>query len=171
MTQPKILLLMTLAVLAGGCSTVSERADTGPTPAEVVASGEARGEVHWGGQIVQVKNLRERTLIEVLALPLEGSGRPRAGGGPQGRFIVEQGGFLEPQEYAPDRLLEVRGQLGGFTSGRVGEAAYRYPVVRGGKLVLWPADTAAAGRSASPRINFGVGVSNHGSGVGVGIGF
>jgi outer membrane lipoprotein len=171
MTKSKFFSFAILAAFMGGCSTVSEQADTGPTPEQVVASGEASGEVHWGGQIVQVKNLRDRTLIEVLALPLEGGGRPRADGRPQGRFIIEQGGFLEPQEYAPDRLLEVRGELDGFTSGRVGEAAYRYPVVRGDKLVLWPADTTAAGRAAYPRINFGVGVSNHGSGVGVGIGF
>lgn len=159
------------AALSGGCTTGTQRADSGPTPIQVAASGEARGDVHWGGRIVQVKNLRDRTLVEVLALPLAGSGRPQGDGRPEGRFIVERAGFLEPHEYAVDRLLEVRGRLDGFTSGQVGSAAYRYPVVIGEQLLLWPADTAAASGSTAPRINFGVGVSNHGGGVGVGIGF
>jgi outer membrane lipoprotein len=167
----RILFLVFLAGLAAGCTTRSERSDSGPTPAQVTASGEARGAVHWGGQIVRVENLRDRTLVEVLALPLEGNGRPQIDGRPRGRFVVERPGFLEPQEYAVNRLLEVRGQLNGFTSGRVGEAAYRYPVVTGDQLVLWPPDASYGYRSGAPRINFGVGVSNHGGGVGVGIGF
>jgi len=167
----KIVMMMALAALGWGCTGGGQRADSGPTPGQVVASGEARGVVHWGGQIVEVRNLRDRTLIEVLALPLEGNGRPQHDGKAAGRFIVERSGFLEPHEYAVNRLIEVRGQLNGFTSGLVGEAAYRYPVVIGEQLVLWPEDSATYSGSTTPRINFGLGVGSHGSGVGVGIGF
>lgn len=167
----KIGLLVSVAVLAAGCTTGTQRLDGQPTPAEVKASGEARSAVHWGGQIVKVKNLHDRTLIEVLALPLDSSGRPQLDEKPQGRFIIDRPGFLEPQEYAVNRLIEVRGQLNGFTSGQVGEAAYRYPVVMGDRLVLWQEGNVAEPSSATPRINFGLGVGTHGSGVGVGIGF
>ena len=166
----KLMWLMALVVLAGGCSTGQQRADSGPTPTQVIASGQARGAVHWGGQIVAVKNLRERTLIEVLALPLDSSGRPLLEAQSEGRFVVNRRGFLEPHEYAPNRLLEVRGQLDGFTSGQVGESAYRYPVVNGDQLVLWPEPAVGYGRAA-PRINFGIGAGSYGSGVGIGIGF
>jgi len=166
----KFVLLMGLLALAGGCTTGQQRVDTGPSPAQVIASGEARGAVHWGGQIVAVNNLRDRTLIEVLALPLDGSGRPLLDAQSQGRFVVDRRGFLEPHEYAPNRLLEVRGQLNGFTRGQVGEASYRYPVVSGDQLVLWPEPSVGYGRGA-PRINFGIGAGSHGSGVGIGIGF
>lgn len=169
--KPIILCLATLALIAGGCASNTLSKDAGPTPAQVVASGEARSAVHWGGQIVMVKNLRDRTLVEVLAFPLDGNGRPRLDRPPEGRFIVERPGFLEPHDYASNRLLEVRGQLNGFTSGSVGEAPYRYPVVMGDQLILWPEPAMTSSRPATPRINFGFGVSNHGGGAGVGIGF
>lgn len=166
-----MLRLGAFVLLLGGCASTSEPVATGPTPSQVSARGDAQGEVHWGGQIVSVKNLRDRTLIEILALPLESSGRPRLDGRPQGRFIADRAGFLEPHEYAPNRYVEVQGRLGGFTEGTVGDAPYRYPVVQADRLVLWPDDNARYRGSVSPRINFGVGIGNHGSGVGVGVGF
>ena len=110
-------------------------------------------------------------LIEVLAFPLNSAGRPLPAESPQGRFLVDKAGYLEAREYAPGRLLEVRGQLNGFRSGQVGEVQYRYPVVVSERLLLWPGDHYGHSRRASPRVNFGIGVSNHGGGVGVGIGF
>lgn len=162
------------AFLLTACSTTPQSVDTGPTPADITASGQARSEVHWGGQIVKVKNLPDRTLIEVLALPLEGNGRPLVEERSQGRFIVDKQGFLEPHEYSANRLIEVRGHLNGFTDGQVGDAPYRYPVVISERVKLWepPADVAGSGPRVSPRINLGVG-SGGGTwgGVGVGIGF
>lgn len=168
--QSKFLLITVLASLGGACTTAPQLADTGPSPAQVVASGESRGAVHWGGQIVAVNNLRDRTRLEVLALPLSNSGRPRLDAQSLGRFVVERSGFLEPHEYAPNRLVEVHGRLEGFTSGRVGEAPYRYPLVIADRLTLWPEPVWGYGAGA-PRINFGVGAGSHGGGVGVGIGF
>ncbi len=156
-------------VLLAGCAGQPFTVERSPTPSQVVRSGESGSEMHWGGRIVTVKNLRDRSLVEVLSFPLDRSGQPQTDAAPQGRFIVERTGFLEPHEYAPDRLLEVRGRLSGFSAGQVGDAAYQYPVVIADHLVLWP-ERAAAG-AASPRINFGFGVSNHGGGVGMGVGF
>ncbi|MDZ7753652.1 MAG: Slp family lipoprotein [Gammaproteobacteria bacterium] len=151
-----MLLMVVVAALSTACTTGVKRADTGPTPAEVMAAGEARGAVHWGGRIVRVENLRTRTRIELLSLPLDREGRPQTDARPQGRFIVEHQGFLEPQEFAPQRLLEVYGQLDGFISAKVGDTSYRYPLVREEKLVLWDRPEYVA--PSSPRINFGIGV-------------
>lgn len=169
--KPSLICLAACTAMIAACASTSEPPAGGPTPAQIVSSGEAHGDAHWGGQIVSLKNLRERTLVEVLALPLAGDGRPRVNGRPQGRFIVDHPGFLEPHEYVAGRLLEVHGQLHGFSEGTVGDAPYRYPVVRAGQLTLWPDDGARYPGPSSPRINFGIGVSNQGSGVGVGIGF
>lgn len=160
-------LLIVASLLLAACATPPVA--TGPTPDRIIAGGVAEGPVHWGGEIVVVTNLRDRTLVEVLARPLADNGRPLAERNAQGRFLVEQAGFLEPREYAPGRLLEVHGRLEGFANGRVGDAPYRFPIVLAERLNLWarPAGTV----STSPRVNFGVGVSNHGGGVGVGIGF
>jgi outer membrane lipoprotein len=143
---------------------------SGPTPNGVISSGVAEGSVHWGGQIVAVTNLRDRTLVEVLAYPLADTGRPLPEQAAQGRFLVERAGFLEPREYAVGRLIEAEGRLEGFADGRVGDAPYRFPILLADRLGLWD-QPATLQRPTSPRINFGVGVSNHGSGVGVGIGF
>ena len=164
-------LLPAAALLLGACASTPP-ADTGPTPNQVVLQGLTAEPVHWGGQIVKVKNLRDRSLIEVLAFPLSGDGRPRVDAAPQGRFIVEQAGFLEPREYARDRLLEVRGRLDGFTDGRVGEAAYRYPVVVARELQLWERPRSAVrGPRVTPRIGIGIGSGGTSIGGGIGIGF
>lgn len=161
--------ILSFALLLSGCAGQPFSVEQSPTPTQVARSGETGSEMHWGGRIVAVKNLRDRSLVEVLSFPLDRNGQPQTDEAPQGRFIVERRGFLEPHEYAPDRLLEVRGRLSDFTAGQVGDAAYRYPVVMADRLVLWPERAAAT--AASPRINFGFGLSNHGGGVGMGVGF
>jgi len=169
--NPRIFVLVLLTLAASGCVTSERRAGSGPTPAQVIRSGEATGAVHWGGRIVRVENLRDRTLIEVLAFPLDGAGRPQTDQAAEGRFIIQSPGFLEPHEYAPDRLIEVRGTLDDFRNGRVGEAEYRYPLVMAGRLTLRTADTDGYPGGGTPRFNFGFGTGTFGSGGGVGISF
>jgi outer membrane lipoprotein len=169
----KLLFIPLLILLLGACASEPVTQSTGPTPIDVRERNLASGEVHWGGQIVKVENLSDRTLVEVLSLPLDGNGVPQTNAQPQGRFIVDKSGFLEPQEYAVGRLLEVRGRLNGFSDGKVGQADYRYPVVLSERVRLVE-DTAIG--SGSPRVfpSIGIGVGSGGSswgGVGVGIGF
>lgn len=163
--------ILLISFLLGACASTPPPVQSGPTPAEVSAGATGGGQLHWGGRIVQVRNLPQRTLVEVLGLPLDGRGSPMPQGRPQGRFIVEHPGFLEPHEYAPDRMLVVRGRLAGFTEGTVGEAPYRFPVVIAEQLELKPMQPDTAAGRASPRINFGIGGSNYGGAVGIGIGF
>lgn len=165
------LCLPLLALLLGACATDPQPVAQGPTPADVVASGRADATVHWGGRIVAITNLRDRTRLEILALPLDGAGRPRSGAAAQGRFVVDKSGFLEPQEYAVDRLVSAHGILHGFAEGKVGDASYRYPVLLSERLTLWPDDDGPLSGPRRPRVNFGIGVGSSGSGVGVGIGF
>lgn len=161
-------LLAVLILSTGGCVTGEKRAESGPTPAQIVKSGEAAAVVHWGGRIVRVENLSDRTLVEVLSYPLDSDGVPQTDQAPGGRFMIEKPGFLEPHEYAPNRLIEVRGQLSGFRNGQVGDAEYRYPLVMAERLILRAEEASAA---ESPRFRFGFGTSTYGSGSGVGISF
>lgn len=169
--KPLSSLLVVLILVTAGCVANEQRADSSPTPAQIIRSGEAAGDVHWGGRIVRVENLRDSTLVEVLAFPLDASGRPQTDQSAEGRFMIESPGFLEPHEYAPDRLIEVRGKLGGFRNGRVGEAEYRYPLVMARRLTLRTADTDGYPGGGTPQFNFGFGTGTFGSGGGVGISF
>ncbi|MCB1774771.1 MAG: Slp family lipoprotein [Gammaproteobacteria bacterium] len=158
-------------LLLGGCATTPAPEDTGLTPDDVVAGNLAAQDVHWGGRIVRVENLRDHTRVEVLSFPLSDTGEPLVNGRAQGRFIVEKPGFLEPREYAPERRIEVHGRVRSIEDGQVGDAAYRYPLVAGDRVKLWPDADAAGTAPRQPRVNFGFGFGTYGSGAGIGIGF
>ena len=169
----RILLYGFSSLLLAACATDSSLQSAYPSPQQLSSHpGEAsRGaSLQWGGEIVAVENLQDRTLLEVLAYPLRSSGEPRTDREPLGRFLADNKGFLEPREYRPGRQLTVSGTLLGFRDGRIGDAFYRYPAWQVEMLTLWPEDTRTLQRE--PRVNLGIGVGSHGrSGVGIGIGF
>jgi outer membrane lipoprotein len=136
--------LMSLAALMGCASQVPVAIRTAPAdapdPAQV-RQDPARFTGHpvrWGGTIIGVENRPDHTDIEVLAHPLDRDGEPRAGGPEQGRFIARAAGFLDPAEYARDRLLTVAGAVTGVETRPVGDYPYSYPVVRIEDRYLWP---------------------------------
>lgn len=124
--------------------------------------------VEWGGVLVDSRNLRAHSELEILAYPLRSNGLPDRGRRPRGRFLAVQPGYLETAEYAPGRLVTISGPLAGRRQGQVGEARYQFPLVEIEQATLWqdpyPSDTG-------PRVHFGIGGGSRGSNVGVGIGF
>jgi outer membrane lipoprotein len=152
------LLLLTL-LLPGGCTSGltfdSSQVDRSLTPAVVTAeSHNATGrQVLWGGMILGTTNLPDSTLIEMLAYPLDSRDKPQRDKAAQGRFFLEQGGFLDPAVYAAGRLLTVSGTILRIETGREGEAEQTYPVISVKELHLWPRDS----RGEDPSIFFGIG--------------
>ncbi|MFH7325795.1 Slp family lipoprotein [Desulfurivibrio sp. C05AmB] len=158
--RPVLMTLLVLALLAG-CAT-GPRYDTRGValdlpPAIVSANPEPyRGTpVLWGGPIIATRNLADYSEIEVLSYPLDSAQRPRTDRPHQGRFLLRQPGYLEELDYAPGRLVTVRGRLGSAAAGQVGEAPYTYPVVEVSDLHLWPLTRRDP---AQPRFHFGIGV-------------
>jgi outer membrane lipoprotein len=163
-------------LLLAGCASspkVATDAERGITPTQAV-SQETTGSatpLQWGGVIVETRNLSEATELQVLAYPLNSSGRPDVSDSPTGRFIVHQPGYLESVDYRKGRQVTATGRLTEKRPGKVGEAAYTFPVLQADELVLWPEQSE---RKANPRVNFGLGVGSGGrswGGVGIGIGF
>lgn len=115
----------------------------------------ANGSVIWGGTVVGVRNLSDRSEVEVLAFPLDGSQRPKLNGNGTGRFIAVMNGFVEPVTYAPGSPITVSGTLAGSRTGKVGEANYVFPLVQVMQSHIWTADEMGAGRN---NVHFGVGV-------------
>ncbi len=109
--------------------------------------------VMLAGMIVDVKNLKEGTLIEVLQKPMDSRGRPLQGDVTEGRFIVSSEKFLDAAVYQKGRELTVVGEVAGSTVKLLSEIEYKYPVLAAKDLYLWePAYTG-------PRFFFGIGVT------------
>ena len=131
----RILLSLLAALWLAGCaSTLPQAIREAPPGAPLL--DEVRTDpprfqgspVRWGGVIASVSNRAEDTLIEVVARPLERSGRPRETDASQGRFLARVPGFLDPAVYLAGRELTVTGKVAGLTPRPVGE--YEYPYVR-----------------------------------------
>ncbi|MEN8174969.1 MAG: Slp family lipoprotein [Pseudomonadota bacterium] len=113
-------------------------------------------QVAWGGSIVAVKNLKDRTEIEVLAFPLDKRGRPDLGEHPRGRFLARYWGYLDPADYTPGRHVTLRGTVSGVRQGRVGDAPYAYARLSVVEVRLWP--PASGDGWWPPQLHIGIGV-------------
>jgi outer membrane lipoprotein len=127
------LLIATLG-LAACASTLPEPLRQDPPGAprlDEVRTGPDRfqgSQVRWGGVIASVQNRSDDTLVEVVARPLDGRGRPRETDSTQGRFLARVPGFLDPAVYTAGREITVSGRVAGLEARPVGE--YEYPYVR-----------------------------------------
>lgn len=142
----KIWMPVVLLLCVGGCATsrvpepIRDHALTSPTVSEVQQRPETflGQRVRWGGTILDVRNERNATAIEILAKPLERDGKPNQDAAGLGRFIVELAGFKDPTEFPKERRFTVVGPLGGIQTRDVGEYPYPYPLVKGDVWHLWP---------------------------------
>ena len=154
------LVSFTLVVLLVSCASTPDfnitQVDQSLTPQSVVAEPEHNhGKTAlWGGTILDIRNLKDSTHIEILAYPLNTSHRPLLESKPLGRFIIKHPGYLEPSTYAQGRVLTVLGKVSGSQSGNVGESTYTYAVINSEQLHLWSLDS---GRSRT-SFHLGVGI-------------
>ena len=132
-----------------------------------ITAGES---VTWGGEVQSIRNLQRVTQIEILSYPVGSHGKPLTGERASGRFVVEMEGFLEPRELSTGTPVTVKGTYARTLEGKVGEAAYRFPLLMGERLDVWPRPRVARHRE-SPDVRWSIGIGSGGSGVGVGIGF
>ena len=160
------------SILLSGCNaTMPVSDDRSITPQQVVAGEDHHisSAIQWGGVIVSNQNLKYSTELEIIAYPLNSNGKPDTSASPQGRFIAINRGYLETVDYAIGRLTTLNGSIKEIRNGKVGNAHYRYPMVRVDRITLWPKDS---GIERKPRIYFGIGVGSGGySGGDIGIGF
>ncbi len=93
--------------------------------------------VRWSGQIVQVINDEDKTCFVVVSSETNSSLRPkRIIPTKGGRFIACKPDFLEPEAFN-DKLVTITGTLSKYTSQKVGEFNYEYPVVSAEKVYIW----------------------------------
>lgn len=160
----RLLLAVIVLLQCVACGTTpsldTHGVDSRTNTRQAVATPDAlRGrKILWAGVIVQGSNQADSTQFEMLAYPLRHNNRPDLDAAPLGRFIIIRQGYLETVDYAPGRALTVVGTLDGVRHGKIGDAAYDYPVVRAQQLRLWP---AGSGSAAEPQFHIGIGVLFH----------
>lgn len=141
---PAILACTVLLVLVGCASKLPESIRVAPASQPTIDQARHAADryvgtaVRWGGELVEVRNQRASTELEILGRQLDSDGEPRPNSNAQGRFIARVEGFIDPADYQSGQLLTVAGKLSGKVSGKVGEYDYLYPVVDVAQVHRWP---------------------------------
>jgi outer membrane lipoprotein len=158
---PWFLTVMAMLLLGGCAHVISKQVlkevDTKVTFAQVAKAPDAyKGKtVLFGGDIIETKNLPDKTLIVVLQHPLGTRDKPAAGDVSEGRFIIQAPGFLDPAIYSPGRKITVAGKVVGKDVRPLGEIEYTYPIIEKRELYLWPEEKSQPEES---KVHFGVGI-------------
>jgi len=174
----QLLLLSVFAALAGCVSPpfISEGIDRDLTPGDVLVktaesnSTEANPEnkeasvpadaqkVLWGGVVIGASNDADMTTIEILSYPLDYLQRPQTEGRSSGRFLVMIESYLETADFPAGSRVTAIGTVNGIENGQVGDATYRYAVLKlesAGDLHRWQASDYY---NSSP-VGIGIGIS------------
>jgi len=136
--------LLALLIFLGGCSIVPrelrKEIDRSISFKELKANPDAHvgRTVVLGGEIIETKNLKDRTELEILQKPLGRRDVPIEIVGSEGRFLVNHPGYLDPAVYRRGRYVTVVGEVTGERSRMIGESEYRYPIISAKFLHLWP---------------------------------
>lgn len=137
-------LAFTVLLLLAGCAARAPEAIREPPPEDLSLADVSRNvnahigkRVRWGGTITAVENRPEDTRIDIVARPLDGSGRPRPGDASLGRFIAQIPGFIDPTIHRPGREITVAGAVAGAVTQPIGQYPYTYIVVDAETTRLW----------------------------------
>lgn len=135
-------LVLATSLLATGCVSMPQPlqgAYSAVTPAEASSGQHDGAMVHWGGVIARTEPLADQTCFEVVATRLDAEGEPaRPESDSLGRFIACRQGFYDPVVFAHGRSVTFTGRLNGVREGKVGEYAYRFPLLAADVVYLWP---------------------------------
>ncbi|MCX8049639.1 MAG: Slp family lipoprotein [Methylohalobius sp.] len=139
----KPMYLLGLFLLLSACATMPpELAGVAESPSldEVAAQPESfRGRrIRWGGTIIEVSNEADATFLQILAKPLDRTGRPEEDATPQGRFLMRTEQFLDPAIYLREREITVVGTGAGIAERQIGKRSVKLPLLEAERWHLWP---------------------------------
>ena len=139
----KKLIITTILVLLTGCAStpIFDTSEVNPalTPKLILEAPVANlgRTALWGGTILDIKNLKNSTRIEILAYPLDSIQRPDLDDKPIGRFIVHNEAFLDPVSFSQGQSISVLGKIAESQGASIGESSYNYPVIHAQQVHLW----------------------------------
>jgi len=140
------LLAILITVFTGSCSVISQQIRTESMPSIdfkilVQEPDKYLGEtVILGGYILETKNLTDQSIIRVLQAPLGFGEEPESRDYSEGRFIISQKGFLDPEIYTKDRKITVAGTVVGSEVEKVDDFSQPHLKIQSREIYLWPED-------------------------------
>jgi outer membrane lipoprotein len=95
--------------------------------------------VVWGGEVIETVNQKDGTTqIEVFQKPLDRRGEPYATLASEGRFLVLADKYLDSYLFRRGRKITIAGEILGEKVQLIGEMDYKYPLLSGKQIHLWP---------------------------------
>lgn len=107
-----------------------------------------------GGEIIEIRNLQDKTEIEILQKPLGRDRAPLNVDESGGRFVLIHPSFLDPSVFRSGRRLTAVGLVEGGRAEQVGQAEMIEPVLQSEHIHLWP---PGEGGRTEPSIGIGLG--------------
>ena len=131
MTVKHLLCLAITTLFIVACQSTPEKRvnESTHTNAISISAQEIGENFIWGGEILEITNLKNTTELTVLSYPLDKNRQPRVDDISIGRFIAVYSGFLEPTDYRTGRLISITGNLIDIRAGKVANADYKFPVL------------------------------------------
>lgn len=159
------LVVLTTALVLAACASeppfsadMLQGVDRGFGPQDALTHPDREAKVMWGGVVIDAANFSDHTDFTILSYPLDKAQQPDLDQAPGPRFIARYPGYVETMVYQPDRMVTAMGTLQGVEEGNIGQARYRFPVVKAAKIFLWPEHNADTSRV---HFGFGLGLGVH----------
>jgi outer membrane lipoprotein len=140
----KTLSLMLIFFLPISCSVISKQVRTEsmrPVSFKLLDKETDRyigNVVTLGGYILETKNLADESIMMILQAPLGFREEPKSKDQSEGRFIVSQKGFLDPEVYKKDLKITVAGKIVGSELEEVDGYSHAFLKVESHEIYLWP---------------------------------
>jgi outer membrane lipoprotein len=138
-------ILPVATLLVFGCAPViskslRDQVDKNLTFSEVFKDPEAHkgSVVVWAGVIIDAKNTKEGTQLEILQKPADFFGAPEEVDRTGGRFLALYPSYLDVAVYSQGREVTVGGEVQGKRTLPLGQIEYTYPLVVAKEIYLWP---------------------------------
>ncbi|MDF1895820.1 Slp family lipoprotein [Rahnella contaminans] len=93
-------------------------------------------ESRFGGKVVAVTNLQNKTRLEIATMPLDDGARPILGAASRGRIMAYINGFVDPVDYR-NQLVTVVGPITGVEKGTVGQSSYDFVTISVNSYKRW----------------------------------
>jgi len=130
-------------LLLSGCVTVPDVIrGTTPTPQMDLAVVQGAPQLYvgqesrFGGRVVGITNMENRTRLEIATLPLDEGARPMLGNPSVGRIAAYVNGFIDPVDFR-NQLVTVVGPISGVENGKIGSTPYKFVTVNVNSYKRW----------------------------------